>query len=370
MGLLFLDISKAFDCIIHERLLYKLKAVGCDLGVIRWFESYLLRSQIVVYNGKESPICSVPTGIGQGTILGPLIFIFYMNDVVDNLYYVKLSMYADDCVLYLSGNNWMNIRVKMQEDLECFEHWGELNNLHLNVSKTKLLIVGSRSKLARLLNVCPLILYDRDVVLVKQYNYLGVILDSEMSLRPFINYVKKNVYVKIFAFSKLRSCLTEFAAIMLYKHTIMPFLEYAGFLLIACNIDDRRDLQKCQNDALRICGRVSLKDHVRISDLHAKFKIVSLEQRRRVQLLLLIYKKSKDASMHKVFPRDTRISRRIVFRTDHYEGSLYKRLYKRPYFVGSKLWDALPQDIIDLPDIFSFKTRIKRLYGHYVDLLA
>ena len=138
-------------------------------------------------------------------------------------------------------------------------------------------------------------------------------------------------------------------------------------MLISCNIDHRRDLQKCGNDALRICGKVSLQEHVRISDLHSKFKIVSLEQQRRIQLLLLMYKKSKDISMYKVFPRDTRNSRRIVFRTDTYEGSLYKR---SPYFVGSKLWDALPKDIINLPDIFSVKTRIKRLYRHYLVLLA
>ena len=94
-------------------------------------------------------------------------------------------MYADDCVLYLSGNNWANIRVKMQEDLECFEHWGELNNLHLNMSKTKLLIAGTRSKISRLGVIDTLRLYDRDVTIVKSYNYLGVILDSEMTLRPF-----------------------------------------------------------------------------------------------------------------------------------------------------------------------------------------
>ena len=79
-------------------------------------------------------LAPVPTGIGQGTILGPLIFIFYMNDIVDKLFYVKLGMYEDDCVLYLSGNNWPSMRPKLQEDLECFEHWGELDNLHLNLS--------------------------------------------------------------------------------------------------------------------------------------------------------------------------------------------------------------------------------------------
>ena len=366
MGLLFLDISKAFDCILHERLLFKLDAIGCDQIVISWFRSYLTRRQIVTYNDIESPPCQVPTGIGQGTILGPLIYIFYMNDIVDNLYFVKLSMYADDCVLYLSGNNWESVRVKIQEDLDCFEHWGELNNLHLNVKKTKMLLVGSRSKVKRLEPLIPINLYNSNVAFVRQYNYLGVILDSEMTLRPFFNYVKKNVYVKIFALRKLRNCLTQHASIMLYKHTILPYLEYAGFMLVACSIEERKDLQKCQNDALRTCIKAKLTDHVRIEYLHEKCKIVSLEQRRRQQLLMLMYKKSKDYTMHKVFPRNTRASNRIVFKTDNYEGSLYKH---SPYFVGCKLWDVLPIDVIESQEIFEFKKVIKRMNKKYIDLL-
>ena len=366
MGLLFLDISKAFDCIIHERFLIKLSAIGCDQLVLSWFKSYLMRRQVVIYNDIKSNVISVPTGIGQGTILGPLIFIFYLNDIVDKLFYVKLSMYADDCVLYLSGNNWPTIRNKLQEDLECFEHWGELNNLHLNVRKTKVMLAGTRSKLLNLGDIEPLILYNNPISFVKEYNYLGVILDSEMNLRSFYNHVKKNVYVKIFAFSKLRNCLTDHAAILLYKLTILPFLEYAGFMLIARPIDDRRDLQKCQNDALRICLRVNLNDHVRIEYLHEKCKIVSLEQRRRAQLLSLMYKKRKDVSMHKKFARNTRRSKRTVFKTDTKQGNLYKR---SPYFVGTKLWDSLSNDIIDLPDIFSFKARLKGTNKTYVDIL-
>ena len=136
-----------------------------------------------------------------------LMFIFYMNDIVENLFFVKLSMYADDCVLYMSGNNWENIRKKIQEDLDCFEHWGELNNLHLNVTKTKILVVGSRSELSRLDNIRPIRVYDKDVHLVKQYNYLGVILDSEMTLRPFYNHAKKIVHSKLYTFHKIRNLL-------------------------------------------------------------------------------------------------------------------------------------------------------------------
>ena len=151
-----------------------------------------------------------------------------------------------------------------------------------------------------------------------------------------------------FSFTKIRQYLTEYAAIMVYKQTILPYLEYAGFLLISCTKDDRRDLQKCQNDALRMCTRVKLNDHVKIEKLHDKCKISSLEQRRRVQLLQLMYKKSKDITLCKVFPRNTRESGRVVFKTDRFEVTLYKR---SPYFVGTKLWSALPCSIIELPDL-------------------
>ena len=89
-----------------------------------------------------------------------------------------------------------------------------------------------------------------------------------------------------------------YAAIMLYKHTILPYLEYAGFMLVFCTVDDRKNLQKCQNDALRICLNVRLNDHVSIGYLHEKCKLTSLEQRRRQQLLILMYKKSANPTMH------------------------------------------------------------------------
>ena len=279
-----------------------------------------------------------------------------MNDIVEKLFFVKISTYADDCVVYMSGNNWESIRTKIQEDLDIFEYWGELNNLHLNVSKTKMLLVGNRTKVQRLGLTQPLELYNRNIPFVKSYIYLGVILDTEMTLRPFYNHVRKITYSKIFNLIKICNYVTEFAAIMIYKYTILLYLEYAGFLLTACSVDEKRELQKCQNDALCICTRVRLLDHVRIDVLHDKCKIASLEQRRRVQLLLLMYKKSKDVFLHKVFPRNTRRSNRIVFKTDSYEGTLYKR---SPYFVGTKLWNELKMETITLPDIYSFKTSIK-----------
>ena len=170
-----------------------------------------------------------------------------------------------------------------------------------------------------------------------------------MTLRPFYNHIQKIVYGKLFSFRKIRCFLTESASIMLYKHMILPFMEYVGFMVMSLNMEDKRELQRLQNDALRVCTRTKIADHVRIEDLHLKCNIISLEQRRRIQLLLLMYKKSKDVSLHRVYPRNTRASQHVRFKTDNYEGTLYKR---SPYFLGAKLWGELPLDIIEAPCIF------------------
>ena len=94
-------------------------------------------------------------------------------------------------------------------------------------------------------------------------------------------------------------------------------------MLLPCTIDDRSELQKCQNDALRLCTRIRVSDHVKIEDLHSRCNIISLEQRRCIQLLQLMNKMSKDMALRKVFPINTRGSTRIVFNMDNYEGTLY-----------------------------------------------
>ena len=106
-GILFLDMAKAFNCINHVILYNKLKDVGACDRVIAWFRSYLTRTQTVKYGDVHSERMNIPAGIAQGTVLGPLIFIFYINDCINVLDKVKVSMFADDCVLYYSGHVYM-----------------------------------------------------------------------------------------------------------------------------------------------------------------------------------------------------------------------------------------------------------------------
>ena len=118
-----------------------------------WFHSNLTRTQVVKFESNVSNELNVQTGIGQGTILGPLLFIFY--DLLSVLDVLKVNMYADDCMLYTSGNEWHRMSKKIQPELENIHEWCTSNRLRLNIDKAKILDFGSRSKLQQWLPSLP-----------------------------------------------------------------------------------------------------------------------------------------------------------------------------------------------------------------------
>ena len=240
--------------------LKKLSKIGFNENTCKWFRSYLDRTQVVKFDNKLSDELKVCTGIGQGTILGPLIFIFYINDVISVLDVLKINMYADDCILYTSGNEWNRMRQKIQPEIDNIHRWCTLNRLRLNIDKSKILVFGTRSKLKKIDFSQQIMLGNKPLKFTDKYKYLGVTLDKEMSLTSFLSDTKKIVFQKLFNLRKLRYFTGEKGAISIYKQTILPMFDYAGFILIACTKSDRYDLQVLQNDALRTCYNVKRRD--------------------------------------------------------------------------------------------------------------
>ena len=269
-GALFLDIAKAFNCLNHKILDIVMANNGFGDRVRQWFTSYNNRSQRVKMGEIFSDTKPVLHGAAQGTVLGQTLFILYFNAIHTQVTRCKISMFADDCVIYQSGNNWESVRQKLQIDLDAITTWTAENSLALNGSKTQAMILGPRGKLARVDVKKPLLIFKIPVKFVKLYNYLGIIIDSEMTLQPMLKHVKRSLTNKIFCLRKIRKYLTEKAAVSIYKQTVLPIIDYSGFLLLACNSSDRSDLQKIQNDILRICFKIKLNDHISIKDLSLK----------------------------------------------------------------------------------------------------
>ena len=143
----FLDLKRAFDTVDHDILLSKLEACGIKDSTFKFFKSYLnIRTQKCVVNGSISESKSLAFGIPQGTILGPLLFIFFFNDLPNCLENSEPQMYADDVDAF-AGNNVDIIEQKLNQDLISVSNWLVANKLTLNKSKTEFMVIGSRQRL-------------------------------------------------------------------------------------------------------------------------------------------------------------------------------------------------------------------------------
>ena len=162
-------MAKAFDCINHNILLHKMSYIGFNQNTLNWFKSYLSRTQVVRFNEPISTSLTVKTGIGQGTILGPLIFIFYINDLVSVLNHFKINIYADNCILYNSVDNWDIMLEKLQPEICRVQNWFSENRMRLNVKKSKTLLFGSRGKLGKVYNTKTLNSPGNDLSFVDTY---------------------------------------------------------------------------------------------------------------------------------------------------------------------------------------------------------
>ena len=150
-AVVFLDLKKAFDTVNHEILLSKLRNYGICDKAHSWFESYLdNRMQRCSVNGTLSRSCSLSCGVPQGTILGPLLILLYINDLPNFLSNCQSRMYADDIHLTYAGFSADNIQTCLNDDLVNVSNWLIANKLTLNMTKTEFMLIGSRQRLCTL----------------------------------------------------------------------------------------------------------------------------------------------------------------------------------------------------------------------------
>ena len=180
-GIVFIDLKKAFDTIDHGILLQKLECYGIDTADIRWFESYLFgRTQKCAVNGKLSNSVSVTCGIPQGSSLGPLLFLVYINDLLNCLNTSTPRMFAYNTSISYSSDSIGQLQNVMNSELKNLNGWPITNKLSLNITETELMIITSRQKVNVSQDNINITIDDYEVKRVHSNKSLGLHIDSHL----------------------------------------------------------------------------------------------------------------------------------------------------------------------------------------------
>ena len=259
---IFLDLSKAFDTVNHSILLSKLSFYGIQKPHIDWFKSYLnKRKQRVFVNGNISDTMPISSGVPQGSILGPLLFLIYINDFSESSDIFSMRLFADDPSLTASAKNIDELLLKINKELPNIYDWLCANKLTLNLRKTKYLIFQPRQKVDYNL-LPPLSIAGQCLEQVSKIKYLGIYIDSHLSWHDHIDYVCDKVSKSINIMTKIKSYLGNQCLTSIYYSLVYPYLIY-GCLLWGNNYDNPlSQLIRLQNNAVRIMIDVPLQDHI------------------------------------------------------------------------------------------------------------
>ena len=221
----FLDLKKAFDTVDHNILLSKLKLYGIRGSTHSWFKSYLSnRKQYVEYNNFKSDTKTITHGVPQGSILGPLLFIIYMNDFSRSSDLLFSILFADDTSVFIEGKNFENISKILNTELEKVNMWLKANKLTINTKKTHY-IMFHRTRIKHNTNI-KILINNNIVDHINNTKFLGVIIDSKLNWTAHILYIKSKISKSIGILLKIRKFLQNNTMRNMYFTFIYPYLIY------------------------------------------------------------------------------------------------------------------------------------------------
>ena len=281
---LFCDMSKAFDRVWHEGLLYKLEKMGITGNLLEWAKSYLKdRRQQVVINGQASEVKMIESGVPQGSILGPLFFLVYMNDIADDLQ-GNIKLYADDVTLYVDYTDQAQAKEVIEDDLRKIEEWAKKWYMQFNPTKTEQVhFTRKRSHIP-----IEIMMEDGAVTIHRSHKHLGVILQRDGKWSEHVEEISRKANRRLDILRHHQKILDRSSLAKLYTTYIRPLLEYGCSVWNSCSIAEEEKLESIQRKAIRIVtGAKKGTSHARLYD---EVGWPTLKERRTYQNLKLLYK--------------------------------------------------------------------------------
>lgn len=364
-AVIFLDLAKAFDTVNHDILIHKLRTYGIQPRSLSWFQSYVcMRKQKCCVNGFLSSERLLGCGVPQGSILGPLMFLLFINDLPKCLRHSKARMYADDTNITVTGTSLEEIVNLANNDLANISEWLKANKLSLNTTKTEFMFIGSDSSLKKVRDVPLIFLNGKQIKRVRKTESLGIIIDEKLSWDEHIAHVSKKTSQAIGGLRRIRDYVPQQTAIIIFNSLIKPLFEYCDIVLDNMPITGSTRLQKLQNRAARVITKQGYD--TRSVDIRNQLNWKTLSDQRKDHMLIMVFK-----LLNNLAPSYLR---------DHFETSENNNyslrgrkmmcvlpkprteFLRRSFaFSGAKIWNELPESIRCIDNLNTFKSHLQSL---------
>ena len=361
IGVVMIDFKKAFDLVDHKILLQKLKHYKLSDKTMSWFDSYLLhRKQRVCVNNVTSDDEIIINGVPQGSILGPLLFLLFINDLPLYTKPIHTDMYADDTTLYAIGISQEEIERNLQLALLNLSKWCIANGMVINTAKTKLMLITTHQR-RTILNTNDLILSfnNENLNTVDKDKILGVIIDNNLSWTSHVDLLCKKISSNLWLLSRIKEYLNIEQRIQFYKTYIQPDIDYCSLVWGGTSQSNLGRIFRLQKRACKIILDYNIEN---IDQSIKDMKILTIFERlflRKAKFMFKVDRSETPKYIQEMFNQrildDTMPLLRSTMSSYFIPPRPKKEIFKQSFiYSGPLVWNSLPTNLKNLSSLSSF----------------
>ena len=353
----YIDFSKAFDTVDHRILLEKLELYGFRGPILGWFKSYLSsRLQYVEIQGVKSTLKPSVCGVPQGSVLGPLLFLIYINDMHLCCKHLKVINFADDSTAYLTRDNARSAIPVVNYDLEKLDEWVCANKLSLNTSKTAYTVFSNQSQS----DIPDVIIRNTEIAACQKQKFLGIILDSKLNFKEHIDKTANKVKSANGILWKLSQYVPSQVLTKIYYTLVYPFLIYGVEIWgnsskVALDRLSRLVLTAQKRTRNHSNLALNIKNHLSVYQIHKYFTLIRCYKYYIQKSSMYFFEKF--SSLQPIHDINTRFSANNLLNTP--SDITITKVYSSFFYSAIEYWNTLPINIRESENIYSFKRKLK-----------
>ncbi len=365
IGSVFVDLKKAFDLVDHKILLHKLKLHHFSNRSLTLFQSYLRnRLQSVKHGNTISSPQTVTSGVPQGSILGPLLFLIYINDIDLLLDKSTIDLYADDSTLYVSGFSLLEIQTNLQNDLDSIFKWCTVNNMLINPSKSKCMLIGSKQNIRT--KELRLKFNNMFIENVENHMILGFNVDKHLTWKLHIDKTCSKLNRKIMLLRRISYYLTFEMKQLFYNSYILTSFDYCCTIWGRGTKTDLSKIYVLQKRAAKIILQKPIRTPSK--ELFSQLNWLTFDDRCKYHAAILIYKCIDNKTPEYFndiinFSKNSRYNLRSITHNDIVNTRINTNYKKKAFsYYSMEVWNEIPIYIRTVNSIVAFKSKYKTIF--------